>query len=80
MTWAPVPRQGSPPRPASPMVNVNRTLRRLREERLALVDRGVVIVTDLAGLRGAAAGSAEPVDETGGGIVGNSGVRPLPLL
>ena len=45
------------------MVHVSRTLRRLREERLALVDRQVVIITDLAGLRRVATRGEEPVDE-----------------
>jgi CRP-like cAMP-binding protein len=50
------------------MVHVNRTLRRLREERLALVDRQVVIIADLAGLRRVAAGGEESVDEIGGPV------------
>jgi hypothetical protein len=33
------------------MVHINRTLRRLREERLALLDRHVVIIHDLPALR-----------------------------
>lgn len=48
------------------MVHVSRTLRRLREERLALVDRQVVIITDLVGFRRVAAGGEEPVDEIAG--------------
>jgi hypothetical protein len=36
-------------------VHVSRTLRRMREERLVLVDRHVVIILDLDGLRHAAA-------------------------
>lgn len=48
------------------MVHVNRTLRRLREERLALVDRQVVIITHLVRLRRVAAGGEEPVDEIAG--------------
>jgi CRP-like cAMP-binding protein len=44
------------------MVHVSRTLRRLREERLALVDRHVVIITNLAGLRRVASGGEEPVE------------------
>jgi CRP/FNR family transcriptional regulator, anaerobic regulatory protein len=38
------------------MVHVSRTLRRMREERLLLVDRQVVIILDLEELRRAAAG------------------------
>ncbi|HTW50861.1 MAG TPA: Crp/Fnr family transcriptional regulator [Stellaceae bacterium] len=38
------------------MVHVSRTLRRMREERLVLVDRQVVIILDLEGLRRAASG------------------------
>ncbi|MBV8777067.1 MAG: helix-turn-helix domain-containing protein [Alphaproteobacteria bacterium] len=38
------------------MVHVSRTLRRLREERLLHVDRQVVIILDLDGLRAVAAG------------------------
>lgn len=37
-------------------VHVSRTLGWLRKERLVLVDRRVVIITDLVGLRRAAAG------------------------
>lgn len=33
------------------LVHVNRTLRGMREERLVLVDRQVVTIVDLAGLR-----------------------------
>ena len=46
------------------MVHVSRTLRRLRAERLALVDRQVVIIRDLAGLRRVATGDVEQPDET----------------
>ena len=38
------------------MVHVSRTLRRLREQRLVLVDRQVVIILDVAGLRELASG------------------------
>lgn len=38
------------------MVHVSRTLRRLREDRVVLVDRQVVIIRDLDGLRGLADG------------------------
>ena len=38
------------------MVHVSRTLRRLREQRLALVDRQVVIILDVPALRGLANG------------------------
>jgi CRP-like cAMP-binding protein len=38
------------------MVHVSRTLRRLREEKIVIVDRQVVIILDLDGLRHAAAG------------------------
>ena len=45
------------------MVHVSRTLRRLREERLALITRQVVIITDLPGLRRAAGvGQGAPDD------------------
>lgn len=45
------------------MVHVNRTLRRLREERVMIVDRQVVIILDLGELRRAAAYS--PAQGTG---------------
>ncbi|HVH80044.1 MAG TPA: helix-turn-helix domain-containing protein, partial [Stellaceae bacterium] len=38
------------------MVHVSRTLRRLREERLVLVDRQVVIILDVEGLRSTVGG------------------------
>jgi CRP-like cAMP-binding protein len=38
------------------MVHVSRTLRRLREEKLVIVDRQIVIIVDLDGLRGVARG------------------------
>jgi CRP-like cAMP-binding protein len=61
------------------MVHVNRSLRRLREERLALVDRQVVIITDLAGLRRVASGGEEPVDETANGeLQARAAGAPLP--
>src|SRR5262249_10480537 len=41
------------------LVHVNRTLRRLREERLALIDRQVVIIMDIDGLRGLVRGLPE---------------------
>lgn len=41
------------------MVHVSRTLRRLREERVVIVDRHVVIIVDLDELRRAAAGLCE---------------------
>jgi CRP-like cAMP-binding protein len=50
------------------MVHVSRTLRRMREERLVLVDRQVVIILDLEELRRAAtgcvaaAGTADPAE------------------
>jgi CRP/FNR family transcriptional regulator len=44
------------------LVHVNRTLRRLREERLVLVDRQVVIITDLDRLRDAVQGSGPSID------------------
>jgi CRP-like cAMP-binding protein len=44
------------------MVHVSRTLRRMREERMVLVDRQVVIIFDLDALRRAAAGLAEQSD------------------
>ena len=37
------------------MVHVSRTLKRMREERLAIVDRGVVIIHDVERLRAVAA-------------------------
>ncbi len=42
------------------LVHVNRTLRRLREERLVAVDRQVVIIQDLDRLRAAAQGLPQP--------------------
>jgi len=42
------------------LVHVNRTLRRLREERLALIDRQVVIIMDIDGLRDLVRGLPEP--------------------
>jgi len=47
------------------MVHVSRTLRRLREERLVLVDRHAVIITNLAGLRRVASGGEESTAERG---------------
>jgi CRP-like cAMP-binding protein len=44
------------------LVHVNRTLGRLREERIVLVDRQVVIIMDLDRLRDAARGLPEPID------------------
>ena len=44
------------------LVHVNRTLRRLREERLVLVDRQVVIIMDLERLRAAAQGLPQSAD------------------
>jgi CRP/FNR family transcriptional regulator len=44
------------------LVHVNRTLRRLREERLVLVDRQVVMIMDLQGLRELARGLPQPAD------------------
>ena len=41
------------------IVHVNRTLRRLREQRLAIVDRGVVIIMDYDGLHDLVRGSPE---------------------
>jgi CRP/FNR family transcriptional regulator, anaerobic regulatory protein len=49
------------------VVHVSRTLRRLRDEGLALVDRQVSIITNLAGLRRVANGGEEPVHETASG-------------
>ena len=40
------------------MVHVSRTLRRLRQERLVMVDRQVVIILDVDGLRDIAGGKA----------------------
>src|SRR5262249_1322168 len=42
------------------LVHVNRTLRRLREERLALIDRQVVIILDIDGLHSLVRGLPEP--------------------
>src|SRR5215831_21300773 len=42
------------------LVHVNRTLRRLREERVVLVDRQVIIIMDLDGLHGLVRGLPEP--------------------
>jgi len=44
------------------LVHVNRTLRRLREERLVLVDRQVVMIMDLQGLCELARGLPQPAD------------------
>jgi CRP-like cAMP-binding protein len=44
------------------LVHVNRTLRRLREDRVVLVDRQVVIILDLERLREAAQGLPQPAD------------------
>jgi CRP-like cAMP-binding protein len=44
------------------LVHVNRTLRRLREERLVLVDRQVVIIKDLDRLRALVRSSCPSVD------------------
>ena len=44
------------------LVHVNRTLRRLREERLVLVDRQVVIIMDLDGLRELVRGLPQPAE------------------
>jgi CRP/FNR family transcriptional regulator, anaerobic regulatory protein len=43
------------------IVHVNRTLRRMREERLVVVDRQVVMILDFERLRELARGIAEPV-------------------
>lgn len=53
------------------MVHVSRTLRRLREERLVLVERQVVTITDLAGLRRVAAASDSPAAEIVGDELGH---------
>jgi len=44
------------------LVHVNRTLRRLREERIVLLDRQVVIIQDLERLRAAAQGLPQPAE------------------
>ena len=44
------------------LVHVNRTLRRLREERIVLVDRQVVVIQDIDRLRELAAGLPQPAD------------------
>ena len=44
------------------LVHVNRTLRRLREEKIVLVDRQVVIIHDLERLRELAQGLPQPVE------------------
>jgi CRP-like cAMP-binding protein len=44
------------------LVHVNRTLRRLREERIVIVDRGVVIILDLNRLREVARGLPDPAE------------------
>ena len=44
------------------LVHVNRTLRRLREERIALVDRQVVIIQDIDRMRQLARGLPEPAE------------------
>jgi CRP/FNR family transcriptional regulator, anaerobic regulatory protein len=44
------------------LVHVNRTLRKLREEKVVLVDRQVVIILDLARLRLVAQGLPQPAD------------------
>jgi CRP-like cAMP-binding protein len=44
------------------LVHVNRTLRRLREERIVLVDRQVVIIMDLDRLRDFAQGLPQPAE------------------
>lgn len=44
------------------LVHVNRTLRRLREERIVLVDRGVVMILDIGRLREVARGLPEPAE------------------
>lgn len=38
------------------MVHVSRMLRRLREERLVIINRGVVVIFDVDGLREVASG------------------------
>jgi CRP/FNR family transcriptional regulator, anaerobic regulatory protein len=43
------------------IVHVNRTLRRMREERLVIVDRHAVMILDFEGLRSLLHGIAEPV-------------------
>ncbi len=43
------------------LVHVNRTLRRMREERLVIVDRQVVIIVDLEALRELVRGLPQPV-------------------
>ena len=54
------------------LVHVNRTLRRLREEHLVLVDRQVVVITDLDRLRVLVRSSCPAVDlpEPAASIVG----------
>jgi CRP-like cAMP-binding protein len=44
------------------LVHVNRTLRRLREERLVIVDRQVVIIVDLEALRELVRGLPQPAE------------------
>src|SRR3989440_3855834 len=47
------------------LVHVNRTLRRLREERIAIIDRQGVIIMDLDRLRKIAQGLPEPAEVLG---------------
>jgi CRP-like cAMP-binding protein len=44
------------------LVHVNRTLRRLREERLVLLERQVVTIMDLEGMRALVRGLPQPAD------------------
>ena len=50
------------------MVHVNRTLRQLREEKLALIDRQVVIIMDLPRLREIVHGLPSLIDEAEPGV------------
>lgn len=59
------------------MVHVSRTLRRIREERMVVIDRQVVVILDIAALRHAAAGlSADEQAAPGKAAI----TRPEPLI
>jgi CRP-like cAMP-binding protein len=59
------------------MVHVSRTLRRMREEKMVLVDRQVVIILNLDRLRQTAAGLASPGETEPTAVLLEAGLSPM---